>query len=349
MPTVSNHRRILDMLRRQDAAVNRIYGQLAARLGSVLQSYRITEGSVWSDNEQVRSAVYAEFRNFRRMLFSHIGTQMVFAWGMANNDIDDLVNDYIGSTQIPDNLREVYFQRNEDAISAFVQRGEVGDRLSDRITRLSTTTRVKLQLFLQEGLSEGRSASQLAGDIRSYLREPNRRFRRVRDENGRLQLSTAAQRYRPGRGVYRSSHANAVRIARNEINNAYREADRMRREQLDFVTGVRINLSPSHPRYDICDELVGDYPKGTIFTGFHPNCLCYTTSKLLPKSQFARMLRGQSYRDNSTTDVPNRAARFIGNNAAAIRRRPPNFIRDNFVRDGSGFRLRSRTRTRRSA
>ena len=93
--------------------------------------------------------------------------------------------------------------------------------------------------------------------------------------------------YHSGQGVYRSSYKNAMRLARTEINMAYREAEYQRWQQLDFVVGFRIHLSNNHtilnskgepvPFHDICDELAGDYPKTFKFVGWHPQCRCFVT------------------------------------------------------------------------
>lgn len=80
-----------------------------------------------------------------------------------------------------------------------------------------------------------------------------------------------------GRGVYRSSRKNALRLAATEINMAYRYADNVRWQSEPFIRGIRIRLSGNHtlngkPFYDICDELQGDYPKSFMWSGWHPRC-----------------------------------------------------------------------------
>ena len=58
-----------------------------------------------------------------------------------------------------------------------------------------------------------------------------------------------AQAYHPGQGVYRSSYQNAMRMARTEINSAYREADSIRWQQLDFIVGYEVKTSKSHVQW----------------------------------------------------------------------------------------------------
>ncbi len=143
----------------------------------------------------------------------------------------------------------------------------------------------------------------MARQLKQYLNYPDKLFRRVRDEHGVLQLSKAAAAFHPGRGVYRSSHKNALRLAGTETNIAYRTADHERVQALDFVLGIKIVLSNNHtirnskgqrvPLTDICDELAGNYPKGFKFTGWHPNCRCHTETILLSGADFEDFIKAK--------------------------------------------------------
>lgn len=113
--------------------------------------------------------------------------------------------------------------------------------------------------------------------------------------------------YHTGRGVYRSSYKNAMRLARTETNMAYRAADCERWKQLDFVRGFRVVLSKNHPVEDICNELSadsendtsgkGEYPKGFVFKGWHPHCYCYCVPLLCTEDELFQLtdqiLRGE--------------------------------------------------------
>ncbi len=139
------------------------------------------------------------------------------------------------------------------------------------------------ELALEIGMGDGLSAADLSRQVRRYLNEPARLFRRVRDRDGNLRLSKAAAACHPGRGVYRSSYKNALRLTATENNMAYRTADHQRWQQLDFVVGIEIGTSPTnHPQPDICDELAGVYPKQFKFTGWHPWCRCIAAARSLP-------------------------------------------------------------------
>ena len=79
----------------------------------------------------------------------------------------------------------------------------------------------------------------MSRDVRRYLRNPDKLFRRVRDKHGNLRLSKAAKAYHPGRGVYRSSYRNALRLTATENNMAYRTADHLRWQQQPFVVASK--------------------------------------------------------------------------------------------------------------
>ena len=169
--------------------------------------------------------------------------------------------------------------------------------LSDRVWKLTQQYKEGLELALSVGLSEGKSAKDLSKDVRTYLREPAKLFRKVRDLEGNLNLSKPAKLYNPGAGVYRSSYKNAIRLTGTEINMAYRSADFIRWNQLKFVVGIQVKLSDNHtikdpktgkprPFIDICDKLQGKYPKTFEFKGWHPNCRCFAIPILKTDDEF---------------------------------------------------------------
>lgn len=183
----------------------------------------------------------------------------------------------------------------------------------------------------------------MSRDLRQYLQQPDKLFRRVRDEHGQLQLSKRAKAYHPGQGVYRSSYKNARRLAATEANIAYRTSDHLRWQQLDFVVGIEIHLSGNHtlngkPFHDICDELAGKYPKDFKFTGWHPLCRCFVTSILKTPEEMAadtqKTLNGEQTDGESVNrvrDVPQAFNEWVSNNKERARgwASMPYFIRDN--------------------
>ena len=188
-------------------------------------------------------------------------------------------------------------------------------------------------------IGQGESASAISRKVRQYLNNPDKLFRRIKDEEGNLKLSKAAKAYHPGQGVYRSSAKNSMRLARSEPNIAYRTSDFERWSQMDFVLGVEINLSRSHPEYDICDILAGRYPKGFVFKGWHPQCFCFATPILADIDELDKieeaMEAGKPYHSpNEVTDMPKNFKEWAAENKERIEKAQkrgtlPYFIKDN--------------------
>ena len=146
-------------------------------------------------------------------------------------------------------------------------------------------------MALSAAIEPGTSAMELAADIKTYLNEPDKMFRRFRykDEDGNWQrkwkqkftdadgkvhfIDADPKAYHPGRGVYRSSARNAQRLARTEINMAYRKAEQERWKSFDFVVGYEVKITQNGKHVeDICDCLKGKYRKDFKFMGWHPSC-----------------------------------------------------------------------------
>ncbi len=338
-----NHKELLSTLSKQGNYMNKIYAAMASDLSKVLKGYKINSNSkLWFKNAEVKKAVEKVLSKHRSIIYSHIVSSSENAWGLSNNHNDSFVNNYIKGITISND--KLYFQRNNEALKAFLKRQSNGLNLSDRVWNLSNQTKSQIEYFIAEGLTDGRSAAQLAGDLNRYLKHPEKRFRRLRSKiTGKLIISDPASKFKPGRGVYRSSYKNALRLARNEINISYRTADYERRKQLPFVIGITVHLSNAHPKYDICDELIGDYPKEFVFAGWHPNCLCFTTSKLLSKANFIKQLRKEKLKGiNVVNSIPNIANQFLYMNSNKLKslKSKPYFIKDNFDLGKDGYQIK---------
>lgn len=234
---------------------------------------------------------------------------------------------------------EAWHEPHLEALEQFNARKERGMNLSDRVWRLTDQFKSELELALEMGLGDGKSAAALSRDVREYLNEPHKLFRRVRNEKGQLRLSKAAAAYHPGQGVYRSSYKNALRLTATENNMAYRTADHERWNDLDFVIGIEIMLSNNHPVEDICDEMCGVYPKTFKFVGWHPFCRCIAVPKLADEDEF--IARQQALIDGEdvpqggyageVTEMPQCFTDWVQENAERIEtaKSTPYFIQDN--------------------
>ncbi|WP_318310437.1 hypothetical protein [Flagellimonas crocea] len=339
-----NHKVLLTYLTNQDRALSNIYRNMSAELAPVLRKYKATSSSrLWHGNIALKKQIDKILNKYQKILLDHLTKTTKTAWDLSDDHNDQLVDDYIKGINVPEGLKKQMMARNIDAFKAFVKRKSGGFTMSQRVWKITEASRAQLDYFVAEGLTSGRSATKLSMDIRRYLQKPEKRFRRIRNpETGKLMLSDPAKDYHPGTGVYRSSYKNALRLARNEINIAYRTADIERRKNLPFILGVQVHLSPAHAVRDICDDLVGLYPKEFKFTGFHPNCLCYTTSQLMPKNDFIKYLNGQrNGLKKPVTGIPKKANRFLNKNADKLKnlKSKPYFLDDNFRETKEGYEL----------
>jgi len=208
------------------------------------------------------------------------------AWNLSNSKTDKIVNIKLKGKTPSERRQQLLFDNNADALQQFKARKIKGLNLSERVWTQVKDYRRELESAIGVGVHEGKSAQAIAASTKKYLQEPDKLFRKVRDAEGNLQLSRQAKAYNPGQGVYRSSHANAMRVARTETNMAYRSADHARWKQIPFITGFTVKLSNNHPTFDICDHLQGDYPVDFKFAGWHPQCRCYAVSKMMSDAEY---------------------------------------------------------------
>lgn len=266
-------------------------------------------------------------------------------WLFACKKNDAFIASIIDTSKIKKSTLNKFQDRNLDALKTFQTRKVNGLGLSDRIWNYAGQMKTQMEMGIDLALGDGKSAQALSRELKQYLVDPDKLFKRVRDKHGVLQLSKNAKAYHPGQGKYRSSHKNALRLTRSEINMAYRESDHLRWNQLDFVVGFEVKLSNNHPVYDICDIVQGKYPKDFKFIGWHPQCRCKAIPILQDPKEFdtdelnelKAAINGTEYKPfqsaNTVTDVPNGFKDWIAENAERSKgwKSQPYFIKDNFV------------------
>lgn len=293
-----------------------------------------------SDYPAVQERINDLMRSVGRGLQGVIETGDREEWLLSCEKNNAMVDAITSSTGLPKDVISQWKQPNLEALSAFQLRKEAGMMLSNRVWNITEQFKEELELALDLGLGEGKSAADLSRDVRKYLNEPNKLFRRVRDKHGVLRLSKAARAYHPGQGVYRSSYKNALRLTATENNMAYRMADSERWKQIPFVIGIRISISHnSHPVADICDELQGEYPKDFVWLGWHPFCKCAAVAIRAKQEEFLdyqqKILAGEDvsgYKFSGTVEeVPGNFKEWVNNNTERIKnaKKQPYFIRDN--------------------
>jgi hypothetical protein len=154
-----------------------------------------------------------------------------------------------------------------------------GANFSDRIWTLNKYASDSIDQIITSGIARGESAVNMSRDLQEFLIEPSL--------TPGTTWTTAIKPSISGRGTI---HYNALRLARTEINNSYRESLILANQANPITLGVKWNVSASHVDYDICDVWAtidqygmgaGVYPAGMTPID-HPNGKCYLTEVLRP-------------------------------------------------------------------
>lgn len=349
----AHYRRTEAYVRQIEKLCNLAASEYASLAGTLFQP-DINKPFNFDDYPQTKKAAAQVTQGLAKKIQGVIVRGTAAEWRAACDKNDAFLKSILRTSRLTPEEAEQYQARNLEALQSFQQRKVEGLGLSQRVWKYVGDIKDTIELGIDVGLGEGRSAQQLSKDLRQCLQQPDKLFRRVRDKYGNLRLSKAAALYHPGQGVYRSSARNAQRLARTEVNMAYRQAEYLRWQQLDFVVGIRIWLSNNHtvldskgrpqPLVDICDELKGDYPKTFRFVGWHPQCRCQVTPILSDYDEYNKdrgnrlkaIVRGQAYKSmpsrRQVTAMPENFTQYID----SIRERAkgwksqPYYIRNNF-------------------
>lgn len=340
---------------------------------------KISDGVMYSfdgDSKKMQAKVELLLRRLASAATMAIQQGISLEWEQANIECDKLVKSVFGKEILSSPEFYAWRDRNNAARDAFINRSEKGLNLSDRVWKSVRQLRDEMEVAITISIGEGNDAHSVSKQVRQYLNDPDlmfRRFRykkgekdiidpdtgevigkepiygkkwkkRVKGEDGRYHFidydKAAYQDEWTGKGYYKSSAQNAMRVARTETNIAYRRADNARWQGMDFVLGQHISVSRNHPKKDICDKLEGDYPKDAIFDGWHPQCFCVVTPILMDESEMAKVteafLKGETYtpKGKMITEYPDNFKDWVREHKEQIigarqRGTEPYFIRNN--------------------
>lgn len=243
----------------------------------------------FSDYPSLKKEVEEIFKTMHDAILASIVSGTREAWYLSQIKNDDLAKYVLNDKALQKDIVQKYFSRNQEALSAFQKRKIGGLGLSDRVWKLTDSYRNEIEMALDHGIANGNSAATMARDVKKFLNEPDKLFRRVRNERGELVLSKNARAYHPGQGVYRSSYANSFRLTRSEINMSYHIADNTRRDRFDFVVGYEVKRSNNPYPCVVCDSLKGKYPKSYKFWPRHPACKCHTVTILMTEQEIMKL------------------------------------------------------------
>ena len=327
----------------QEDYLTKVFDDFVTSINPHLRRYNATGKSVWHKNKAIEAAINKELVVLQKRITEYMRYISDDAWKLAAEKTDQVVERYIKDLNVSQIVRNGYFDRNLSALNAFQNRVINGMNLSERVWKICEQTKQSLEYYLKSGIGTGQSAATMSRDVRKLLKDPDARFRRIRDpETGKLKPSVPMKNYHPGQGVYRSAYKNALRMTRTETNMAYRYSDLARWEKLDFITGYQVKLSASHPVYDICDSMVGEYPKKFVFGGWHPNCYCYTVPIMLSEDEFFNYLETEKLpKGKKISNIPPRASKYVQDNGKrlASQSSKPYWLKDNFNKKNGRFVL----------
>ena len=283
---------------------------------------------MWSDYPQTRKRI----RDLQERFVEDIGAVIYSGtseeWKNSNEVQDLLANKVLqtyGAT-IGKEKYEILYQPNNDALKAFQQRKDKGFTISDKLWNQSTLYKQELEEAISCAIQKGTSAITLSKQISKYLLDFPQLQKDYKERFGKASRAMDCE--------YRS-----IRLAASEINMAYRQAENLRWQQMDFVVGYEIKLSNNHtcngnPFQDICDRLAGKYPKDFQWTSWHPLCRCYKIPILKTEEEFWEWdgrNEATTASVNEVKDVPDAFKKWINENIQRAKSwdSAPYFIRDN--------------------
>lgn len=327
----------------QQSEVANIFNRFILSITPFLQQWaNRSSDNVWLRNQVVEKCVDRELDKLQSLLLTNLTAFNIDAWKRSEMKNEDFISEYIKGMAIDSVRKQGMFATNKDALSQLRKGVDVrGNNLSPMVWNLADQTKTQLEYYLQTGLSVGRSSSRISQDLRQILNEPDKRFRRVKDKEGKLVMSQPMKNYHPGQGIYRSSKMNALRLTATSTNMSYRTADYERWSKQDFILGIEIHRSANNRGpCKLCDAMVGKYPKTFKFIGFHPFCICFATPITMEPDNFADFLLNDTVpQEQVITDIPKTAKDFVDENKNGVQ--SAFWYKDNFSKEGDLQRERT--------
>jgi len=302
--------------------IAKVNAELRANANRIAEKIRVLQskqaltakryGDVILRNKQLLKGISEEFFKMEGNINETLSGLTKYSWDLANkkNDADLLKYKSLESKFIEKNWRNP----NIEAYNAFMKRNIDGLNLSQRIHIYTEQNKALYLDYIGSGITQGKSAAQIARGLNKINNDPENATILDKDGNPtKLGLkSKLLVEGAQGQGIYKSPLKNLLRVTRNETNVAYRMADFERRQDLDFVVGIKVNLSNSHTVPDMCDSLIGIYPKDFKFYNWHIQCMCYTTSILATLDEMnAYFKTDKMVSKNLVTDIPKNATDWV--------------------------------------
>ena len=307
-----------ERLGRYMTQVESIYNNICTRIANVVDitDYDGSTEFFFDDYPELKASVNNMMQDYASQMSNLIYSGTSSEWKESNVMQDLLARKVLKAYDFEKGGDKYnrYFQPNSDALKAFQDRADNGMNLSAKLWKQSSEIKKELECTISTAIEKGQSAVVLSKRLSQYLTD----FPSLKADY--------TEKY--GHAVdCRDCHYASMRLARSEINMAYRTAEYERWQQFDFILGFEVKLSKSHPAPDICDDLQGRYPKDFKYVGWHPNCMCYVVPIVMTDDEY--YTAGKSER--LVEDVPTRYKLWIKNNEDRIANWStlPYFLRDN--------------------
>ena len=217
-------------------AITEQAAQMATRVG-----YEGDAEFRFSDYPQIKAQVDELAANYVADMENLIYAGTSAEWANSNLVQDLLVNKVLKAynAQVSGEKYKVYYDPNSEHLRAFQTRRERGMNLSQRLWNQSSDMLTELEETLSTAIQKGMSAVTLSKRISKYLQD----FPKMQKDY--------AKRYGKATRSYDCEYR-SIRLARSEINMAYRSSENERWRKLDFVVGYEIKVSHKHTVPDIC-------------------------------------------------------------------------------------------------
>ena len=243
-----------ERLSRYVSLVEQIYDTLNLEAAKAVSRTQYSSDSdkpfKWSDYPQTKKQIDDIQRHFVEDINAIIYRGTTEEWKNSNEAQDLIANRVLKAynAQVDREKYKVLYQTNSDALKAFQSRKDKGLNISAKLWQQSMIYKEELDAAISCAIKKGTSAVTLSKQISKYL----------------LNFPSLQKDYKSKYGSaehIQDCEYRSIRLARSEINMAYRTAENERWKQMDFVVGYEIKLSSSHhsrmPHGDICATLAG--------------------------------------------------------------------------------------------
>lgn len=323
-PNIPNQKKAYDALNRRlvnyVAQVQSIYDRIASQVATAIDGvgYDGTAEFLFEDYPELKQTINGIMTSYAAQMNNLIYAGTTKEWKESNIMQDLLARKVLRAYDFEKGGDKYnrYFQPNSDALKAFQNRVDKGLSVSQKLWYQSQALKKELEHTISTAIEKGQSAVVLSKRISKYLIDYPSLKADYTEKFGKAVTCANCQ--------YAS-----VRLARTEINIAYRKAEQIRWQQFDFILGYEIKLSKRHPAPDICDDLLGIYPKDFVFLGWHPNCMCYVVPIVMSDEEY---YGSPSTRKSAMISrTPKNFNDWVRNNRSRIGRAKtlPYFLKDN--------------------